>query len=909
MDQGQADATASSRVSSARRAEQYLGDLDERLAQDSLDNLLNQFAYTAEDARAERPNPSPVPIDGDLRTGLASLQQALKHYHAFLTEQNATPDRAAQQAQVARLTRAEIEAAMDDCDRLGLAAFLARGGFVKPQVWVAGEDRGGRNYPAKAVVAAAMGHLPGGRAPGAKQFFGGFGEPQAFARLEALGYRLLRPEAKGEENPFSRDAVEAAMDDFEEYRASGAHADDFAGFGEPTGYWVRSTRPRPDRWFPSKPIVGKLLHKPASAFSGGWSQPQTAAALLHNAGYVITDESDQPLPLPESHAHLMRGAERARLVALNYFIAPAREAGTPAVTIRVGDLHDMSGLVRNWANVCQALEGPKFRTLAAVSEPRRTGPVRGASTEYTFSLIPMALTPEVPAGEPSMSNTKPTNLILFGPPGTGKTYATAAEAVRLLCGEPVPEDHGELMKVYRRLSEEGRIEFVTFHQSMSYEDFVEGLRPVTNGDGDEPATSAGFRLKPVPGIFRRIASSAERDRGRSASALHLYGRQVYKMSIGNSALPQDAPLFAQALAEGCTIFGFADLDWSDPRFAEPAEIASAMQRLDDWAGVKPGSPSVRMTDIFRNRLKPGDILIVTRGNLLVRAVGEVTGEYEFHPRPEGDYGHRRAVRWLWSDAEGVPATEFYRKKFSQLTLYPLVPEDLNVPVLERYMNSRTPEEPAAPDPFVLIIDEINRANVSKVFGELITLLEEDKRLGCDNELRIKLPYSRERFGVPQNLHIIGTMNTADRSIALLDTALRRRFTFRELMPDPNVLSSNVDGIDLQKLLTTLNDRIEYLFDRDHQIGHAYFIRCETKEDVDDVMRQKVIPLLAEYFYEDWSKVAAVLGDLTPQEGDIDGAFLVRRRLTAPAGLAGDEMAPRYRWKMKEGAFSYQNLQP
>ncbi|RWR26610.1 AAA family ATPase [Sinirhodobacter populi] len=610
----------------------------------------------------------------------------------------------------------------------------------------------------------------------------------------------------------------------------------------------------------------------------------------------------------------MRGAERTRLVALNYFIAPAREAGKPAVTIRVGDLHDMSGLVRNWANVCQALEGPKFRTLAAVSEPRRTGPVQGASTEYTFSLIPTASMPEVPAGEPSMSNTKPTNLILFGPPGTGKTYATAAEAVRLLCGAAVPEDHSELMKVYRRLSDEGRIEFVTFHQSMSYEDFVEGLRPETGGEAEdegEPATSAGFRLKPFPGIFRRIARRAESSRGRSAKAgaLHLEGRQVYKMSIGNSALPQDAPLFAQALAEGCTIFGFADLDWSDPRFADPAEIVSAMQELDDWAGIKPGSPSVRMTHIFRNRLKPGDILIITKGNLLVRAVGEVTGEYEFQPRPEGDYGHRRAVRWLWSDTEGVPSSEFYRKKFSQLTLYPLVPEELNVPALERYMNSSAPEEPSTPDPFVLIIDEINRANVSKVFGELITLLEEDKRLGGDNELRVTLPYSGGRFGVPQNLHIIGTMNTADRSIALLDTALRRRFTFRELMPDPNVLSSNVDGIDLQKLLTTLNDRIEYLFDRDHQIGHAYFIRCETKEDVDDVMRQKVIPLLAEYFYEDWSKVAAVLGDLTPQEGDIDGAFLVRRRLTAPAGLAGDEMAPRYRWKVKEGAFSYQNLQP
>lgn len=711
---------------------------------------------------------------------------------------------------------------------------------------------------------------------------------------------------------FTRAQVEGAMDAFDLYRQNVKHDDIFDHFGDPRDYWVRSSRERANRIYPTKGLVGFLLKK--TELNGGWGQKTDAAARLHNAGFIIVDQDDKPVTPPERYDYLIRDADRMRLCALNYFIEPARERSVPEVSIRASQLAEAMGLRDVFSNICSVLGGEKFQQLAKVAAPTHTEPNPSSSTTFIYKIRSNA-EPDIVTAGPTKSAPLATNLILYGPPGTGKTYATAWEAVQLCLGNvaatPLRDDREALMVEYHRLASEGRIEFVTFHQSMVYEDFVEGRQPTTGSDDDEGASSAGFRLETVPGIFRRIAKRAETGLGKTtiSNRITCDGRQIYKMSVVYSRDAGDQELFEEVIEGGYTLLDWENIDWSDPKYEDAETILKACQEQGKIEGtVTLQSGQVSITDTFRNRLKSGDIIVVSKGNRLIRAIGEVTGAYEYHPRPEGNYGHRRAVRWLWHDVAGVPVNEIYDGNFTMRSLYGLKKERLNIPALERYMNSaiKQAESDAEREAFVLIIDEINRANISKVFGELITLLEPDKRLGQPNTLKVRLPYSGDEFGVPANLHIIGTMNTADRSIALLDTALRRRFTFRELMPDVSELrraldarkldAENLEGINLCKLLRTLNERIEYLFDREHQIGHAYFTGCSTRADVEDVMRHKVIPLLAEYFYEDWSKVAAVLGD---GDGANGGHFIETRSLPAPAGFSDNELGgDKRRWSVK-----------
>jgi 5-methylcytosine-specific restriction protein B len=485
-----------------------------------------------------------------------------------------------------------------------------------------------------------------------------------------------------------------------------------------------------------------------------------------------------------------------------------------------------------------------------------------------------------------------TNLILYGPPGTGKTYASALKAV-LLCDGKLPDEPGRkaLMTRFNALKEAGRIAFVTFHQSYSYEDFVEGLRPETRLEEEgENEASAGFSLKPKDGIFKRISAVAEQAGRGTSSNVDLAGRTFFKMSLG--AVDEEEDVYRSAIEGGYIALGWGTrFDWSDPVYEDFDAI------LDKWRAEDPKitslSSRVRQCWYMRAVLKEGDVVVVSYGNSQFRAIGEVIGPYEYDATAS-HYRHRRKVRWLRVFDRPLPAETILKGKFTQPALYKLDKSKLNLSALETLVGEGQ-QKPmnGAPLSYVLIIDEINRANISKVFGELITLIEPDKRLGRLNGLTVTLPYSGEDFGVPANLHIIGTMNTADRSIALLDTALRRRFQFEELMPDASLLADKIELIDVASMLRRMNERIEYLFDREHQIGHAYFMDCDTREKLDEVMRVKVIPLLTEYFYDDWEKVRLVLGEA----GD-EGRFITRTKLPRPVADSEQDDSDRFRYTIR-----------
>jgi len=458
----------------------------------------------------------------------------------------------------------------------------------------------------------------------------------------------------------------------------------------------------------------------------------------------------------------------------------------------------------------------------------------------------------------------PLNLILYGPPGTGKTYCTAELAVRA-CDGVVPESREALMARYRELRNLHRIRFVTFHPSFTYEEFVEGIRPSTTEDGK-------VRYDVRPGVFKKAATLAREmfeKRTAPATPVKVKGRKLFKMSLGDTSKTAEDWIFPDCIESGHVVLGFA----AGIDFAGCDTLQAVRDRfLAARPEAKETDYSITAVHYLKNEIRQGDIILVSDGNTRFRALAEVTGPYAFHAKErEGAYEHRRPVRWLWTSSESLPVEMIFSKRLSQMSIYLMDQDAVNWDALQELLNPKRTGG-VAPN-CVLVIDEINRANLAKTFGELITLLEPSKRLGQADEQETELPYSGDLLGVPPNLYVIGTMNTADRSIALMDTALRRRFAFREMSPRKELLEQDIEGINLQALLEAMNTRIESLFDRDHVLGHTYLMGVTTFDELVERFRGQIIPLLQEYFFEDWRRIQQVFQD----EGEPSERQIIQER--------------------------------
>lgn len=453
------------------------------------------------------------------------------------------------------------------------------------------------------------------------------------------------------------------------------------------------------------------------------------------------------------------------------------------------------------------------------------------------------------------------NQILYGPPGTGKTYNSINTAVELL--SPLffnanKQNRSLINNKYHELKDAGLISYVTFHQSYSYEDFVEGLKPDVSDTGN-------ITYEVQDGIFKKLClqSKVKVTKQSTNSVPNLQNRRIWKMSLGNT-LGQDAYIFDQCCQNNVIALGYGHgLDFTN------VSTKRDVEKLHINAGVTLKSNndySVASVYNFKVVMAPGDIIVVSDGNHKFRAIAEVSGDYFFDSENNEDqYVQMRKVNWLKVFSPSKPKEELFSVNLSQMTLYRLKQPNISLRKLEQLINNDDTKGISENKNSVLIIDEINRGNIANIFGELITLIEPDKREGKKEEISVTLPYSRTEFSVPPNVYLVGTMNTADKSLVQIDIALRRRFHFIEMLPDYDLLESITmpDNINISALLKTINSRIELIFDREHMIGHSFFMNLKSEPTVDklkEIFELQLLPLLEEYFYEDWEKVRIVLGD-------------------------------------------------
>ena len=449
------------------------------------------------------------------------------------------------------------------------------------------------------------------------------------------------------------------------------------------------------------------------------------------------------------------------------------------------------------------------------------------------------------------------NTILYGPPGTGKTYNTVIYAVAIienkLLDDVKKESYSGVLERYNQYKADGFIEFTTFHQSYGYEEFIEGIKPVMDNTDDQ--TDIQYQIS--SGLFKSFCDKAghpvlrqeKSDIGINTSPT------IWKVSLEGTG---DNPTRKECMENGHIRIGYDSYG---------KEITSETSFVNGGKNV---------INAFVSKMKTGDIVLSCYSSTTIDAVGIVTGDYEWHDEYE-HYKRLRKVNWV---VKGIREDITGINDGSTLTLSSVYKLNIALADVMDIIARKAPESTNVEDKkknYVFVIDEINRGNISKIFGELITLIESSKRIGQAEEMRARLPYSRQMFGVPDNVYIIGTMNTADRSIATIDTALRRRFRFKEMLPDASVLNGiSIEGISISEMLTRMNRRISVLYDREHTIGHAYFIPLREKpaiEKLAEIFENAIIPLLQEYFYEDYEKIRLVLGD--NKKDNKDEQFIIK----------------------------------
>jgi 5-methylcytosine-specific restriction protein B len=438
------------------------------------------------------------------------------------------------------------------------------------------------------------------------------------------------------------------------------------------------------------------------------------------------------------------------------------------------------------------------------------------------------------------------NQILFGPPGTGKTYNTVNTALEIVGEEITGLTRKQVKDLFDAKMKEGQIVFTTFHQSMSYEDFIEGIKPIEPDKEGDPVI---YRVE--YGIFRNLCIEA------AFNIAQLRETKTTEEVLDFSILYDQ---FAEDINEKLLNGDEVELD---TKSGGSVVVESISQQGNIIVKHHQGT---RTYTVSKPRL--------TKLQSVITDLDDVSNINDQFREIIG--GSNSSAYWSVLNAIRKEKKDLDKKKEKRTYTFEEKKEVVNSLSKDDFKGKNG-------KPFVLIVDEINRGNVSQIFGELITLIEEDKRLGKDEAIQVKLPYSKETFGVPPNLYIIGTMNTADRSVEALDTALRRRFSFVEKPPISTTIATDgklkdkngfLGEVDLPLLLDTINKRIIKLLDKDHQIGHSYFMSVGNLEDLKSAFHNKIVPLLQEYFFGDYGKAGLVLGEgfFEPREDEDENLF-------------------------------------